>query len=127
MLRRIGQALARPLDELSALRTVHAELSRTLDTTIAFFGHFDAESESVEVIWQSHDGVELSGGHFPLGNGPTSAAIRTCQPQLIRHWSTNGPSVHLQYATERPSLPEPSVVVPVLYGGNVRGILSTAA
>jgi PAS domain-containing protein len=91
---------------------------------MSFFGHFDADSESVEVVWQIHAGVELSGGHFPLASGPTSAAIRTRQPQLIRHWSRSGPSVHLQYATDRPSLPESSIVVPVLYDDEVRGVLS---
>jgi putative methionine-R-sulfoxide reductase with GAF domain len=123
-LRRVSQALARPLDECDVLRAVHAELSGALDTSTCFFGHYDAASESVEVVWQIHEGRELPGGHFPLGSGTTSRAIREHQPQLIRGWSTSGPPVQVQYATERSALPESTVVVPVLFDGVVVGVLS---
>jgi GAF domain-containing protein len=120
----IGRALARPLDELDVLRSVHAELARAIDVSMCFFGRYNADGQSVCVIWQIHDGVELPGGTFPLGSGPTSRAIRYCQPQLIRNWSTKGPPVQVQYATECPSLPESSMAVPVVYDERVIGVLS---
>jgi putative methionine-R-sulfoxide reductase with GAF domain len=123
-LRAISRALARPLDDLGVLRAAHAELSRALDVTMCFFGRFDLESQSVEVVWQMHDGNELPGGQFPLGSGPTSQAIRACQPQLIRNWSASGPTVQVQYATERPTLPESSIVVPVIWADQVVGVLA---
>jgi GAF domain-containing protein len=124
VLRNLGRALLEPLDDFGVLRAMHAELMRALDLTICFFGRFDQASQTVEVVWQMHEGNELPGGQFPLGSGPTSQAIRTCQPQLIRSWSTDGPRVQLQYATERPSLPQSSIIVPVVYGGQVAGVLS---
>jgi GAF domain-containing protein len=123
-LRLVSRALARPLAPVGVLRAVHAEMARVLDTTICFFGLFDAASQTVEVIWQVHDGVELPGGHFPLGSGPTSQAIRECRPQLIRRWSTQGPRVQVQYATERAGLPESSIVAPVVVDNHVLGILA---
>lgn len=124
VLREISRALAQPLDERGLLAAVHAELSRVIDTTICFFGCFDAASQTVAVVWQVHEGNELPGGQFPLGSGPTSEAIRSCRPRLIRDWSASGPRVHLQYATDKASLPESSIVVPVMSGGQVAGVLS---
>ena len=123
-LRSVSRALARPLDVSGALRAAHAEMAHALDVTICFFGMYDASSQSVEVIWQMHDGVELRGGHFPLGSGPSSQAIRTSQPQLIRRWGRQGPTVALQYATDRPGLPESAVFVPVVFDGDVVGVLA---
>ena len=70
-LRAVSRALARPLDVPDVLRAVYAELSPALDVTICFFGRYDAPGQVVEVIWQVHNGDELPGGHFPLGDGPT--------------------------------------------------------
>jgi PAS domain-containing protein len=123
-LRAVSQALARPLDVVGALRAVHVEMTRTLDVTICFFGVFDPAGESVEVMWQIHNGGELPGGSFPLGSGPTSQAIRDRRPQLIRRWSAQGPRVQVQYATDRPGLPESSIVVPVLFDNDVIGVLA---
>src|SRR5437868_52246 len=123
-LRKISRRLLRPLDEIGVLRAMYAELDGALDMTMCFFGRFDVASQTVEVVWQVHQGSELPGGQFPLGSGPTSQAIRTCKPQLIRNWSTDGPSVQLQYATDRPSLPQSCVVVPVVYASQVAGVLS---
>jgi len=123
-LRNISRVLAQPLDDRGLLRLVHAELSCALDVTMCFFGRFDPASQSVEVIWQMHEGVELPGGHFPLATGPTSQAIRTRKPQLISNWSSNGPTVQVQYATDRPALPESTIIVPVTFGGQVAGVLS---
>jgi PAS domain-containing protein len=78
-------------------------------------------------MWQAHDGVELPGGHFPLCTGATSQAIRQCTPQLIRWWSKEGPPVKVQYATDRPALPESSITVPVVFDGEVMGVLSIQA
>jgi GAF domain-containing protein len=106
------------------LRAVYAELARALDVTICFFGMYDAASQSVEVVWQMHYGRELPGGRFPLGQGPTSRAIRERRPQLIRRWSAQGPRVQIQYATDRPDLPESSVVVPAIAANEVIGVLA---
>ena len=124
ILRSISRALAKPLDERGVLRAVHAQLSRAIDVTMCFYGRFDPTSQSVEVIWQMHEGVELPGGAFPLGDGPTSVVIRTAQPKLICNWSRSGPAVQVQYATDRPSLPESSIIVPVQYSSQVIGVLS---
>lgn len=120
----VSRALARPLDERAALRSVHAELARVLDVTMCFFGRYDAASHSVEVVWQMHDGVELPGGHFPLGSGPTSQAILNCRPVLISSWSSTAPPARLQYATQRSAAPESCIVVPVVFNSEVVGVLS---
>jgi putative methionine-R-sulfoxide reductase with GAF domain len=122
-LRAVGHALARPLDVVDVLRATHTEMASVLDATICFFGVFDHAGQSVDVIWQMHEGTELPGGSFPLGRGPTSEAIRQRQPQLIRRWSAHGPRVQLQYATDRPGLPESSIVAPVMFADDVIGVL----
>src|SRR5438045_1258075 len=99
----VSRALARPLDELSLVRAVHAELARVMDVTICFFGRYDAAGQTVQVVWQFHDGEELPGGHFPLGDGPTSQAIRHAEAQLIRSLSQERRPVQGQSATQRPS------------------------
>ena len=123
-LRSVSRALARPLDVSGVLNAAHAEMACALDVTICFFGMYDALSQSVEVIWQSHEGVEFAGGHFPLGNGPSSQAIRQRQPQLIRRWSRERPKAQLQYATSRPGMPESAVFVPVVFDGEVVGLFA---
>jgi putative methionine-R-sulfoxide reductase with GAF domain len=123
-LRAVSQALARPLDVTEVLRAVHAELVHALDVTICFFGVFDPAGQTVDVIWQMHNGAELPGGSFPLGRGPTSEAIRQRKPQLICRWSAQGPQVQVQYATDRPGLPESSVVAPVIFDNDVIGVLA---
>ena len=123
-LRSVSRALARPLDVVGMLRSVYSEMARVLDVPIFFFGLYDAPGQSVEIIWQVHDGVELPGGHFPLGSGPTSQAISTRQPQLLRHWSTQGPRVQVQYATDRPGLPESGIAVPVVFDEQVMAVLA---
>jgi GAF domain-containing protein len=123
-LRAVSHALARPLGAPDIMRALYVELEHVLDVTMCFFGLHDAPGQSVDVIWQVHDGVELEGGHFPLGTGPTSQAIRHCQPQLIRHWSRDLPPVQVQYATARPGLPESAITVPVVFGEQVIGVLS---
>jgi GAF domain-containing protein len=127
VLRAVSRALARPLDTTDVLRAVHGELSHALDATICFFGLYDARAETVHVIWQIHEGLELPGGHFPLGSGPTSQAIRDCRPRLIRRWSDEGPRVQVQYATDRPGLPESCIAVPVIFDGSVVGVLAIQA
>jgi putative methionine-R-sulfoxide reductase with GAF domain len=124
LLRSVSHALARPLETVDILRAVHTELARLLDVTISFFGLYDRPGDTVNVIWQVHEGVELPGGHFPLGDGWTSQVIRSRQPRLIRHWSTDGPHVHVQYATDRPGLPESAITMPVVFDEQVIGVLS---
>src|SRR5918912_2568402 len=99
--RAVSRALTRRLALPDLLRLVADELSRALDTTICFFGLYDAATEWVEVVWQIHDGVELPGGRFPLGSGFTSQVIRERRPRLIRDWAAEGPPGQLQYATDR--------------------------
>jgi PAS domain-containing protein len=105
-------------------RSLHAEMARVLEAPICFFGLYDAPGQTVEVIWQTHDGTELAGGSFPLAGGATSQAIRTSEPQLIRRWSREGPRVQVQYATDRPGLPESAITVPVVFDEHVVGVLS---
>jgi putative methionine-R-sulfoxide reductase with GAF domain len=123
-LRTVSRALARPLDIKEILRAIHAEMAAVLDVPICFFGLYDAPGQNVNVVWQVHEGVELPGGHFPLGDGWTSQVIRNARPHLVRHWSTEGPRVHVQYATDRPGLPESAVTVPVVFDEQVIGVLS---
>ena len=123
-LRSVARALARPLDVVDVLRSVYSAMAPVLDVPIFFFGLHDGPGQSVEVIWQVHDGVELPGGRFPLGSGPTSQAINSRQPQLLRRWSTQGPRVQVQYATNRPGLPESGITVPVVFDGQVVGVMA---
>jgi PAS domain-containing protein len=112
------------MDELEIMRRVYRELNQTLDAQICFFGLYDDSSQTVDVIWQVHEGAELPGGQFPLGNGLTSQVVRTRVPQLIRNWRAQAPPVQVQYATERPQLPDSAIVVPVIFADRVLGVLS---
>src|SRR5207302_4884101 len=123
-LRAVSRALARPLSAADVLRVVHRELGRSLDVPICFFGLYNASGQTIEVIWQVHDGVELPGGNFPLGSGPTSEVVRTGNPRLIRQWSRELPPVQVQYATARPGLPESAITVAVVFDQQVLGVLS---
>jgi PAS domain S-box-containing protein len=95
-----------------------------MDATIFFLGLFDPASETVEVVWQIEDGVELPGGSFPLGKGFTSQVLRTGRARLIKQWSREGPRVQVQYATRTPGLPESAVAAPLRLGDHVIGVLS---
>jgi GAF domain-containing protein len=106
-----------------ALRAVHADLQRELDAPICMFGVFDAATQTVNVVWQVHNGEELPGGSFPLGNGFTSQVIRSGQPLLIRDWKS-GPRVQVQYATDHMGLPQSSITAPINVDGQVRGVIS---
>jgi GAF domain-containing protein len=123
-LRAVSRALARPLGVADVLRVVHRELGSLLDVPICFFGLYDAPGQTIEVIWQVHDGVELPGGSFPLGSGPTSEVVRTGNPRLIRQWSRELPPVQVQYATARPGLPESAITVAVIFDQQTLGVLS---
>jgi putative methionine-R-sulfoxide reductase with GAF domain len=109
---------------IDVLRTLHGELARVLDASMCFFGVYDAAEQTVDVIWQVQDGLELPGGAFPLGNGLTSQVIGQRQPRLVHNWSRQGPRVNVQYATQRPDLPEAAITVPVLERERVLGVLS---
>lgn len=95
-----------------------------MDATTFFLGLYDAASQMVEVVWQVEHGKELSGGSFPLGTGLSSQVLLTSEPLLIQHWSSEGPRVHLQYATETPALPESAVAVPLNVGEHTIGLMS---
>jgi signal transduction histidine kinase len=118
------QALAKPRDVEDLFRTLQRELGRVLDTNVFLLGLFDEVSQMVEVVGQMEAGVALPGGSFPLGHGFLSDVIRTREPRLIRHWSTDGPRVQVQYATGTPGLPEATVTVPLMLGDRVIGVLS---
>jgi GAF domain len=106
------------------MRAMHSELQRVLDARICMCGVFDPATQTVDVVWQIHDGEELPGGSFPLGSGFTSRVIRSGQPLLIRDWSANGPRVQVQYATQKDGLPQSSITAPIRVGGQVRGVIS---
>jgi PAS domain-containing protein len=99
-------------------------MSHSLDVTICFFGVYDAPGQTVEVVWQMHNGAELPGGSFPLGRGPTSQVIRNRAALLIKRWATEFPPVQVQYATDRAGLPESAVIVPVIFDERVVGVLA---
>src|SRR5437868_5340597 len=121
---RLHDALADLNDIQRLFRMLHAELGRVMDTTGFILGLHDDASHMVEVVGQIEAGVELPGGSFPLGHGFLSEVIRTRQPRHIRRWSTEGPSVQVQYATNTPGLPESTITVPLLVSGRSIGVLS---
>ena len=120
----VSRAFARPLDMRGIAQTLHSALEPVLGAPIWFVGRYDQARQSVEVVWQMHDGVELPGGSFPLGNGFTSRVIRSRQSLLIASWSTEGPPVQVQYAAVKPDLPESSITAPMLLGQEVLGVVS---
>jgi len=105
-------------------RAMYNQLRGLVEVPICFLGLFDESLQTVHVVWQVHEGVELPGGSFPVGSGFTSRVIRTRQPLLIRRWSGGGPRVQLEYATDKPGLPESSCTVPLLFYGRVLGVVS---
>lgn len=123
-LRAVTRALAYPLEVVEVLRRVYGELARAIEAPICFFGAYDDVAQVVHVVWQIHNGQELPGGEFPLGNGATSQVLRTRQAQLIKDWSAQAPAVQVQYATDTPRLPESAIIVPVLFDERVLGVLS---
>src|SRR5262245_18040982 len=120
---RVGTALARPLDVDGLFRAVYRELSRVLDTSIFILGLHDEANHMVHVVRQVYAGTETAGVSFPLGGGFTSQAIRTRQPQLIRHWSAEGPAIRVRYASGEGKTPESGLTVPLLWGEHVLGVL----
>lgn len=118
-----GRAIARSGDQAELLRALHQELSSVLDTTMLILGLYDEASRTIEVVGQIVAGKELPGGTIPLGEGFASHAIRTGKSELIRHWSQCGPRVHVQYATDRPGLPESGLTVPLISNERVVGVL----
>jgi PAS domain-containing protein len=113
-----------PVALIDILRSIHGELSAVVEVPICFFGLFDPVTQTVDVIWQVHEGVEHPGGRFPLGGGLTSQVIGDRRPRLVRQWSREGPRVQVQYAAEPPDLPESAMTVPVVFGDRVLGVLS---
>jgi transcriptional regulator with GAF, ATPase, and Fis domain len=103
---------------------MYNQLSGLVEVPICFLGLFDESLQTVHVVWQVHEGVELPGGSFPVGSGFTSRVIQTRQPLLIRRWSGHDPRVQLEYATDRPGLPESSCTVPLLFHERVLGVVS---
>lgn len=123
-MRAIQVVLGRPRSINHLCRALQRELAEALDASGFLVGLYDEVSQMVEVVFQTDNGREIPGGSFPLGRGFNSEAIRTRQPRLIRHWSVEGPRVQLQYATERPGLPESAITVPLLVGDRPVGVLS---
>ncbi|MDQ6674395.1 MAG: ATP-binding protein [Chloroflexota bacterium] len=119
MKRRISEV--RDHDEL--FRALYQTCTEVIDATIFLLGIYDAATESVQVVRQVENGVELPGGAFALGSGFTSQVIRTRQPLLIRDWS-RGPHIQVQYATNHSGLPRSSVTVPVTHADRVIAVLS---
>jgi signal transduction histidine kinase len=122
-MRRLKRRMSEVRDDVELFRTLYQICSELFDATIFLFGIYDAAAESVQVVRQVEDGVELPGGAFALGSGFTSQVIRTRQPLLIRDW-LHGPHVQLQYATKHSGLPRSSVTVPVTHGDRVIAVLS---
>ncbi len=123
---RLGAFAAGARDLAELFRALYGETARVMDATVFLFFLYDEASETVQVVRQMIDGVEHSGGSFPLGKGFTSEVIRTGAPRLVRRWSAEGPPVRLLYGTETGDLvtPQSGVVVPILSGERVLGALS---
>src|SRR5712691_8419988 len=117
---------AESLDALDLSRILYRAASELVDTTGFYLALYDAQSGMVEVVRQMAHGAERPGGAFPLGSGFTSQVIRSRQPQLIHDWTKQGPHVQVQVATDRSSLPESGITVPVLgpVGHEVLGVLA---
>ncbi len=126
-LRAVGEALARPLDIVELFRAAQRETARTLKAEAFFLALYDEAGQSVEIVRQFDAGEELAGGTFPLGSGWTSQVILTGRPRLIRHWSVEGPPVQVQYATGTPGVPESAIIAPLVYGGQVLGVISASS
>ena len=119
-----GWGLVGSHDPVELCRLIYETVASQMEATVFFLGLFDAASQTVEIVWQVENGKELSGGSFPLGTGLSSQVVLTGQPMLIRHWSEEGPRVHVQYATQTPTLPESAVAVPLKLGEHTIGLLS---
>jgi len=117
-------SLAGTYDLAELCRLLHEAVGRQMDATIFFLGLYDSTSQTVEVVWQNENGRELPGGSFPLGKGFTSEVLRTGRARLIKRWSSEGPRVQVQYATETPGLPESAVAAPLCLHGHVIGVVS---
>src|SRR5262245_41982825 len=122
-LARISRALARPLDLVGVFRAVYGELAEVIDATIFILGLYDEPTQMIHVVRQVYEGVETPGVTFPLGTGFTSQAIRSRQPGLIRHWSTEGPPIRVRYASGEGKTPESGLTVPLLWREKVMGVL----
>lgn len=123
-LARVGLTFALAPDLATLCDTVYRELGTVLDTTGFILALYDEASQTVRVVKQVENGVDLPGGSFPLGDRFTSRVIRTGEPSLIRQWSRDGPRVQVQFATDQPGLPESGVTVPLRTGKKVLGALS---
>ena len=124
---RLGETIGDARDLVELFRTLHAETSRVMDTTVFLLSMYDAASETVHVVRQIDRGEEHEGGSFPLGKGFTSEVIRTGVPKLVRRWATEGPPIRLLYGTESGELvtPQSAAIVPIISKGQVVGVIST--
>ena len=109
-----GKAIIHAGDLDSLFHALHAAATRLMEVDNFLLALYHPASETVEVIRQIASGTELPGGSFPLGGGLTSQVIRTGEPRLVRQLSTEVPPAQVQYASDRPGLPESSVTVPLL-------------
>jgi signal transduction histidine kinase len=119
-----GWGLVGSHDPVDLYRLIYETVAGHMDATVFSVGLSDAASQTVEIVWQVENGKELSGGSFPLGTGLSSQVVLTGQPVLIRHWSEEGPRVHVQYAMQTAALPESAVAVPLKLGEHTIGLLS---
>jgi signal transduction histidine kinase len=126
-LRALSGALARANDVVEVFRATQGETVRALDAQTFFLALYDEASQTVEVVRQFDSGVEFDGGIFPIGRGLTSQVILTRQSQLIRRWSLEGPPVQVQYASDKPGLPESAITAPLLFGEQVLGVISASS
>ena len=123
-IRYLSQELARPRDANALFRAIYEATASVLDVEAFLVGFYDAVSQTVEVIGQIEGGIELPGGNFPIGDGLTSQVIRSRLPRLIRHWSVDGPPVHVRYASNTRGLPESGICVPLLFGEQILGVMA---
>jgi PAS domain S-box-containing protein len=123
-IRDTSQALMRAVDFEGLFAILHLEVTSAVPADTFFLGLFDEASQTINVVRQAEFGVELPGGTFPLGHGPTSEVIRSHRSRLIRHWSVEAPRVQVQYLSGTPGLPESGIIVPMLAGEHVLGVIA---
>ena len=104
MLWRAREDLVRPLADDELFDALFRAASQLVRPDAFLFALYDEDSRTVEVLRQVEYGRSLPGGTFPLGQGPTSQAITTRRPRLIREWSGTPPFT-LQFLSDRIQCP----------------------
>lgn len=80
-----GQTVGSILDRDKLLKTVYDFVSRTVSVDSFVFTLWDEQSQQMQALMRTENGVDFGPGISRLGNGHISQAIRTKQPHYVRH------------------------------------------